>query len=82
MNKRAKLIKSFEKIIDDKFNACDITKHKRLFLSLEKWAREDLNDECCDIFLEALYNAKSTQDTRILLAVERGVSKILESEKR
>ena len=69
------LIKRFEKIIDDKVAKCPFDKRTELFEELENWAKSELNDECCDMFLEALYNAQSTQDIQLSIAVEKAIIK-------
>lgn len=74
---RQRALKRAVEIIDEHFKKCPITRHKALFVELEAWANSDLTDEARDIFIEALYTAESTNDTRILLAVEKAVSKIL-----
>ena len=69
------MIKKFEKLIDDKFAKCPFDKRTELFEELEKWAKTELNEECCDMFLTALYNAKETQDIQLSIAVERAIIK-------
>ena len=70
------LIKRFEKLIDDKFAKCPFDNRTELFEELEKWAKNELNEECCEMFLEALYNAKSTQDTQLTIGLEKAIERI------
>lgn len=69
------MIKKFEKLIDEKIAKCPFDKRTDMFLELEKWANKELNQECCDIFLTALYNAQSTQDIQITIAFEKAIIK-------
>lgn len=71
---RARALKKATEIIDEHFKKCPITKRKALFRELEAWADNDLSDEARDIFIEALYSAESTYETRLVLAVEKAVS--------
>lgn len=73
---KKELVKECQKIIDDKMTALPITMRKKAYLELEKWANEELSEGAREIFLEALYSAKSTQDTRMLLSVERALGKL------
>lgn len=70
------MIKKFERLIDDKFNQTPYHERTALFVMLEKWANTELNKECCDIFLTALYNAQSTQDIQITIAFEKEFERI------
>ena len=73
---KAKLIKDFEKTINNKFEECPITKRKELFLELENWAKNELNEECCEMFLTALYNAKATESVRMEMALDKAIQRI------
>ena len=64
------MIKKFERMIDDKIAHCPFDERTDMFLKLEKWAKTELNEECCDIFLTALYNAQSTQDIQLTIGLE------------
>lgn len=78
MAKKSKkeLVKECQKIVDDKIMGLPITQRKKAYLELEKWANEELSEGAREIFLEALYSAKSTQDIRMLLSVERALGKL------
>lgn len=69
-------IKQCEKIINEKFIKCSYADREKLFLSLEEWARKDLNDIQQDIFLKALYNAKETQDIQLSLSLTRALKNL------
>ena len=75
MNKKA-LVKKFEKLIDEKFEKQPINKRTALFVMLEEWAKKELDEECCEIFLEALYGAKATKDCQFCLSVGNALAKI------
>lgn len=70
------MVKRIEKLIDERFNQTPYQERTALFVMLEKWANNELNKECCDIFLTALYNAQSTQDIQIAMAFEKAVKRI------
>ena len=64
-------VDNLKKLIDEKFAKCNFDDRQTLFVELEKWGKESLSEEACDMFLEALYNAKSTQDIQFDIAVEK-----------
>ena len=73
---KAELIKQFETTLNEKFSKCPITKRKALFRQLESWAYSELNQDCCELFIKALYNASGTADVRMEIAVENGLKKL------
>ena len=81
MAKRERLIKKIKKQINEDFEECPINKRKGLFIGLEEWGKGIENDEARDIFLTALYDAENTQDTQILLAVDKAVDKLQQGGK-
>jgi len=73
---KRELIKQFEKTLNEKFECCPITKRKALFKQLEEWAYSELNDQCCELFIEALYSAKATQPIKMEIGVEEALKKL------
>lgn len=69
-------IKSAKLIINGKFEKCPTERKPNLFLMLLDWAKDDLKGEQQEIFLTALYEAESTQEAQLELALDRGLSKI------
>ena len=69
-------IKQCEKIINEKFIKCSYADREKLFLSLEKWANDELGETQRKIFLTALYNAKETQETQLSLALTRALKNL------
>lgn len=69
-------IENMKKLIDRDFENVAFNDRKTIFISLENWARENMNPESCEIFLEALYGAKSTQDIQLEIGVERALEKV------
>lgn len=68
--KEMEIVAKFKAIIDSKFKECPLDKKKELFESLEKWAQTELDEKQSQLFLEALYDAESTQTTQIMLALD------------
>ena len=70
------LLKKLTQYLDEKFSSTPINLRKKLFNDLESWAKEEMNEECCVIFLSALYNAKSTQEVQMEIALDKAVKTI------
>lgn len=69
-------IKQFKQLLNAKFEKCPTTKRKQLFVSLEQWARKELNAECCEMFLTALFECQATQDTQFEIAIDKALNEI------
>lgn len=69
-------IKHCEKVINEKFKNLDFNARKELFKNLEEWAKKELGETQKEIFMKALYNAESTQDIRISIALTEAFNKI------
>lgn len=69
-------VENMKKLIDSKFENVAFSDKKALFIDLENWARETMNSESCEIFLEALYGAKTTQDIQLEIGVEKALEKV------
>lgn len=70
-------IKQCEKIINEKFIKCPYADREKLFLNLERWANDELGETQKEIFLHALYNAKETQESKIVLALRKALENII-----
>lgn len=70
-------IKMAKMIVNGKFEKCPKEKKGELFLLLLDWAKDSLKGEQYEIFITALYEAESTQETQLELAIDRAVSHIL-----
>ena len=70
------VVKQCEKIINEKFINCPFNLREELFINLEKWANEELGETQKDIFLKALYNAKETQETQLLININKAINNI------
>lgn len=73
---RTLAIKQFKKLINERFIQCSLKDRKALFLNLENWAKTELNETGCEMFLEALYGADITQDIQREIALDNALSKI------
>lgn len=74
MNKKEqKCIEEMQKSIDEKLNNIPFDERKKVFIQLEEMAHEEMNGKCQELFLKALYTAKSTFDVVIVLQVERAL---------
>jgi len=73
---RKELVNQFIKTINKKFEDCPLKDRKKLFKELEQWAYSELNQECCEIFIEALYKAKATQEAQMEIGIEKALKKI------
>lgn len=67
-------IKQLKKHIDEKFLKCPLMDRKQLFIELKEWG-ESLGENG-EIFLEALYQAESTQQTQLEIALDDALNKI------
>ena len=67
-------IKQMIKNINEKFSECPSKDRKKLFLELKEWG-ESLGENG-EIFLEALYQAESTQEAQLEIALEKGLKRI------
>lgn len=69
-------IENLKKLIETKFKECKFDDRTKLFKELEKWAKESLGEEQCELFLIALYNADCTQDIQKTIGLEKALDKI------
>ena len=69
-------IRQFKQLLTAKFEECPITKRKQLFIELEQWARKELNAECCEMFLTALFECQATQDAQFEIAIDKALNEI------
>lgn len=67
-------IKQMIKTINKEFLECPLMDRKKLFLELKEWG-ESLGENG-DIFLEALYQAETTQSAQLEIALEKGLKRI------
>ena len=74
--KEMEIVAKFKTIIDNKFNECPLNKKKALFESLEEWAKTELDEKQSQLFLEALYDAQSTQNAQLEIALDKALNKI------
>lgn len=73
--KEMEIVAKFKAIIDNKFKECPLAKKKALFESLEKWGQTELDEKQSQLFLEALYDAESTQETQITIVLNNYLKK-------
>jgi len=69
-------VENMKKLIDEKFSKCKFDDREKLFDNLQKWAYESLSKEACEIFIEALYNADSTQDIQMTRTLTKALERI------
>lgn len=74
---RSLCIKKMNDLIENKFKNVNFDDRTKLFQELEKWAKKELSEEQCEIFLEALYNADCTQDIQMTLGLEKALDKFM-----
>lgn len=67
-------IKQIKKYINEKFIECPLKDRKKLFIELKEWG-ESLGENG-EIFLEALYQDESTQQTQLEIALDDALNKI------
>lgn len=65
-----------EKIINEAFQNVSIILRKRLFLELEKMAKEEFEGEESKIFLDALYQSEYTQAVQLELLIEGAIDRL------
>jgi len=70
-------IKMAKMIVNGKFEKCPKEKKGELFLLSLDWAKDSLEGEQYEIFITALYEAESTQETQLELAIDRELSRIM-----
>lgn len=71
--KRDEVLAKATTVIQNAFDKCPFNARKTLFKELENWANQSMGGEAREIFLEALYNAKCTQDVQLMLVVEKAI---------
>ena len=69
-------IENLKKLIDEKFEKVNFDDRRKLFEDLQAWAKNTMNEEACDMFIQALYEAKSTQDIQLTMALENALERI------
>lgn len=69
-------INNLKKLIDEKFEKCNFDDRRTLFEDLQKWAKDNLGETQYELFIEALYQAKSTQDIQMTIALEKALEKV------
>lgn len=69
-------IKQLTKLIDEKFKNCNFDDRRQLFEDLQVWAKDNLGETQYELFIEALYNAQSTQDIQLTIGLEKALNKI------
>ena len=69
-------IENLKKLIDEKFENVNFDDRRTLFDNLQKWAKDTMSEEACEMFLEALYKAKSTQDIQLTIGLEKALERI------
>ena len=67
-------IKQLTKYINDKFVECPLLDRKKLFFKLKEWG-ESLGENG-ELFLTALYQAESTKQTQLEIALDEALKKI------
>lgn len=76
MTKRQKLIKDLQAIVDKRMTDYPLKDRKQLFKELEKMAYEEFKGEQQELFLEALYTAKTTQNIQMEIGLDKALAKI------
>ena len=67
-------IKQLKTYINKKFEECPQVLREKLFIELEKWGH-DMGENGL-LFLEALYSAENTQETQMIIALNKGIKRI------
>lgn len=73
-------IENLKKLIEERFCKCNFDDRRKLFEDLQVWAKQNLGKEQCELFLEALFNAKCTQDIQLTIGLENALGKVFKKD--